>query len=126
MKVKVNFKPKATIMTQGHYNALMEEMERLIQENKDLRVREGHLKDDVKRLSVSLNASQVGQAKLADMVIEANERANKAEHEAAAINLELMDREERISLLENKVEWQRNIIASMDEAAREAEAKAHS
>lgn len=80
MKVKVNTRvngapAKAVIMTHEKYAALLNQIEELIQENKDLRVSEGHLQDEINILQRNKN--------LSDAAVEAwRNKCERAEQES--------------------------------------------
>lgn len=89
--------------------------EALFQENKDLRVREGHLTDDltcankrIKALEQQLAEAIASAGTLAQKLIAANDETHKAIDEASCLNLELMDREERVTQLEQQLNQKKN------------------
>lgn len=86
---------------------IIEAYERLLQENKDLRVSKGHLRDEVKALKTALSKSNDdGMAcanALAEMLVQVSDELEATKHELASTQLELRDREERVHILEQRV-----------------------
>lgn len=112
MKVKV--KVKRTQVEEMLHESLCsahEEIEKLFQENKDLRVREGHLQDELNQMKsrfatvcAERDNWQSSYKQMTHGWLDAGQKQREAEQEAAALVVELKDREERIFILEQRVE----------------------
>lgn len=81
------------------------EIERLFQENKDLRLSESHLKDD---LAKSESESSQGINAMVKFWEEAVKEKNKAEERAEEYRIALMESDCRVNELEKQLEWVRN------------------
>ena len=81
------------------------EIERLFQENKDLRLSESHLKDD---LAKSESESTQGMNAVVKFWEEAVKEKNKAEERAEEYRIALMESDCRVNELEKQLEWVRN------------------
>lgn len=81
------------------------EIERLFQENKDLRLSESHLKDD---LAKSESESSQGMNAMVKFWKEAVKEKNKAEERAEEYRIALMESDARVDELEKQLEWVRN------------------
>ena len=81
------------------------EIERLFQENKDLRLSESHLKDD---LAKSESESAQGMNAMVKFWEEAVKEKNKAEERAEEYHIALMESDCRIAELEKQLEWVRD------------------
>lgn len=121
MKVKVNTKvngtpAKAVIMTHEKYAALLNQIEELIQENKDLRVREGHLQDEINILQRNKNLSDAAVEAWRNKCERAEQESRdwysqylslqeKTSNETCALRDALNDRNARVDELEKQVEF---------------------
>lgn len=121
MKVKVNTRvngapAKAVIMTHEKYAALLNQIEKLIQENKDLRVSEGHLQDDLTILQRNKNLSDAAVEAWRNKCERAEQESRdwysqylslqeKASNETCALRDALNDRNARVDELEKQVEF---------------------
>lgn len=81
------------------------EIERLFQENKDLRLSESHLKDD---LAKSESESAQGMNAVVKFWEEAVTEKNKAEERAEEYRIALMESDCQVDELEKQLEWVRN------------------
>ena len=81
------------------------EIERLFQENKDLRVQLGHLHDE---LAKSESESSQGMNAMVKFWEEAVNEKNKAEERAEEYRIALMESDCRVDELEKQLEWTRN------------------
>ena len=81
------------------------EIERLFQENKDLRLSESHLKDD---LAKSESESAQGMNAVVKLWEEAVKEKNKAKERAEEYCIAAMESDCRVNELEKQLEWVRN------------------
>ena len=81
------------------------EIERLFQENKDLRLSESHLKDD---LAKSESESTQGMNAVVKFWEEAVKEKNKAKERAEEYRIAAMESDCRVNELEKQLEWVRN------------------
>ena len=81
------------------------EIERLFQENRDLRLSESHLKDD---LAKSENESAQGMNAVVKLWEEAVKEKNKAKERAEEYCIAAMESDCRVNELEKQLEWVRN------------------
>ena len=110
-----------------------EEIERLFQENKDLRVREGHTQDEIKQLKSRLATAcadrdnfEASFKQMTGWWEQATEAKVKAEQELHSTQIELADRNERVFILEQRIEmleqenkeWAHAISALKEENAK--------
>lgn len=114
MKVKVNRKitndqTVEEILHQSLTSA-HEEIERLFQENKDLRVREGHAQDEIKQLKSRLATAcadrdnfEASFKQMTGWWEQATHEKVKVEEELHSTKVEVVDRNERVFILEQRV-----------------------
>ena len=86
------------------------EIERLFQENKDLRLSESHLKDD---LAKSESESAQGMSAVVKFWEEAVSEKNKAEERAEEYRIALMESDCRVDELEKQLAWVREEVARL-------------
>lgn len=122
MKVKVKIKHAPLNQVEHFLNeALSEaladldaahrEIERLFQENKDLRVREGHTQDELKQLKSRFATAcaerdnwEASFKQMTSWWEQAVDTKTKAEQELNSTQVELADRNERVFILEQRIE----------------------
>ena len=115
MKVKISRKitNDQTVEEILHQNltSAHEEIERLFQENKDLRVREGHTQDELKQLKSRFATAcaerdnwEASFKQMTGWWEQATAAKVKAEQELHSTQVELADRNERIFILEQRIE----------------------
>lgn len=87
------------------------EIERLFQENKDLRVREGHTQDEIKQLQSRLATAcaerdnwKTSFKQTAGWWDQAINAKTEVEQELNSTQIELADRNERVFILEQRIE----------------------
>ena len=87
------------------------EIERLFQENKDLRVQEGHTQDELKQLKSRFATAcadrdnwEASFKQMTKWWEDATDAKVKAEQELSSIQIELADRNERVFILEQRIE----------------------
>lgn len=87
------------------------EIEKLFQENKDLRVREGHTQDEIKQFKSCLATAcaerdnwEASFKQMTKWWEDATDAKTKAEQELNSTQIELADRNERIFILEQRIE----------------------
>lgn len=114
MRVKVNRKitndqTVEEILHQSLSSA-HEEIERLFQENKDLRVREGHAQDEIKQLKSRLATAcadrdnfEASFKQMTGWWEQATHERVKVEEELHSTQVEVADRNERIFILEQRI-----------------------
>lgn len=90
---------------------LEKEIERLFQENKDLRVREGHTQDELKQLKSHFATAcadrdnfEASFKQMTSWWEQATAAKVKAEQELHSTQVELADRNERVFILEQRIE----------------------
>jgi chromosome segregation ATPase len=91
IKVKVNFKHPTVMMTQEKYDSYMKEYEKLLQENKDLRVHVGHLRDE---LNLSRQQSEARRQVICErdkLIQELNEEIQASNDELENVQCDLVD-----------------------------------
>ena len=86
------------------------EVERLFQENKDLRVHAGHLRDE---LAKSESESSQGMNAVVKFWEEAVKEKNKAEERAEEYRIALMESDCRVDELEKQLAWVREEVARL-------------
>lgn len=122
--MKVNVKIKHAPLNQVEYflnEALSEaladldsahrEIERLFQENKDLRVQEGHTQDELKQLKSRFATAcaerdnwEASFKQMTSWWEQAIDAKTKVEQELSSTQIELADRNERVFILEQRIE----------------------
>jgi len=87
------------------------EIEKLFQENKDLRVQEGHTQDELKQLKSRFATAcadrdnwEASFKQMTKWWEDATDARVKAEQELSSIQIELADRNERMFILEQRIE----------------------
>lgn len=114
-------------------NSAHEEIERLFQENKDLRVQEGHTQDEIKQLKSRLATAcaerdnwEASFKQMTGWWEQAIDTKTEAEQELNSTQIELADRNERVFILEQRIEmleqenkeWAHAVSALKEENAK--------
>lgn len=109
------------------------EIEKLFQENKDLRVQEGHTQDELKQLKSRFATAcaerdnwEASFKQMTKWWEDATDAKTKAEQELHSTQIELADRNERVFILEQRIEaleqenkeWSHAISALKEENAK--------
>lgn len=122
VNVKVKHIPQTILALRHQVNTLnaalesaYEQNEVLFQENKDLRVREGHLQDELKQLKSRFATAcanrdnwEASFAQVTSWWEQSIATKNKAENEACALRDALNDRNARVDELEQRNQWLEN------------------
>lgn len=136
MKVKVNTKvngepTKAVILTRKEYESLLGQIDTLnaaltsaykyqeeqFQENKDLRVREGHLQDEINALKRRCERAEQESRDWYTKYLALQEQTND---EACALRDALNDRNARVDELEQRNKWLENLCDELKKSLEEA------
>ena len=111
-------------------DAAHQEIERLFQENKDLRVQEGHTQDELKQLKSRFATAcaerdnwEASFKQMTKRWEDATDAKTKAEQELNSTQIELADRNERVFILEQRIEtlnkeWAHTVSALKEENAK--------
>ena len=114
-------------------DAAHQEIEKLFQENKDLRVQEGHTQDELKQLKSRFATAcaerdnwEASFKQMTKWWEDATDAKTKAEQELSSTQIELADRNERVFILEQRIEtleqenkeWTHAISALKEENAK--------
>ena len=111
-------------------DAAHQEIERLFQENKDLRVQEGHTQDELKQLKSRFATTcaerdnwEASFKQMTKRWEDATDAKTKAEQELNSTQIELADRNERVFILEQRIEtlnkeWAHTVSALKEENAK--------
>ena len=106
------------------------EIERLFQENKDLRIQEGHTQDELKQLKSRFATTcaerdnwEASFKQMTKRWEDATDAKTKAEQELNSTQIELADRNERVFILEQRIEtlnkeWAHTVSALKEENAK--------
>lgn len=115
MKVKVKVKHAPQNQVEYFLNEALcsahEEIEKLFQENKDLRVQEGHTQDEIRQLKSRFATAcaerdnwEASFKQMTGWWEQAIDAKTKTEQELNSTQIELADRNERIFILEQRIE----------------------